>query len=237
MGVLSSLLALFGCGKSKDSDTERQPPSDPRKERTEAALKSLGIPVNPWLPRVDSEDEARTRDAKDVARRALILYGLTAVGDNESREKILSILQRQELWKYVSPDERRFLEDASPSQQALTGASWRMEAVWTLLWALGKVDKLDLPTGMCDPDRVHELMPGPDDSFAEFIESAKLRPVSEILDETDRIYRIHWAVRDAQINRRPMPAGLDADVVVERHYALNWLTWYADEWDDITTDT
>jgi len=236
VGVLSSLLALFGCGKAKDDRVEQQPPTDPRKERTEVELRKLGIPVNPWLPLVESEDEARIRDAKDVARRVLILYGLTAVGQDGGREQALSILRQEGLWEYVSPAERRLLENANPSQQALTDASWRMEAVWVLLWALGKVDDLDLPTGVCDSDHLHQLMPKPDDC-ASFISSAQLRPVSELLDETDRIYRIHWAVRDAQINKRPIPAGLDPDVVVERHYALNWLTWYADDWDDITTDT
>jgi len=93
-----------------------------------------------------------------------------------------------------------------------------------------------LPKGECHTDHVHKVMPNKGE-VAEFISSARLRPKSEILDETDRIYRIHWAVRDAQINSRPIPAGLNGSVVVERHCALNWLTWYADEWDDVTTDT
>ena len=80
-------------------------------------------------------------------------------------------------------------------------------------------------------------MPKLGTSSRDFIETAQLRSVSEILDETDRIYRIHWAVREAQLKEQPVPAGLDPDVVWERHYALNWLTWYADEWDDVTTDT
>ena len=53
----------------------------------------------------------------------------------------------------------------------------------------------------------------------------------------DRIYRYHWAVRDARIRGESVD-GLDAGVVVERHYALNWLIGYLDQaWDDITTDT
>lgn len=34
-----------------------------------------------------------------------------------------------------------------------------------------------------------------------------------------------------------MPAGLSEDIVMERHFALNWLTMYADDWDEMTTDT
>jgi len=51
------------------------------------------------------------------------------------------------------------------------------------------------------------------------------------------IYRIHWAVVEAQLHKQPMPAGLNADVVYERHYALNWLTYYGDDWDNVSTDT
>ena len=79
-------------------------------------------------------------------------------------------------------------------------------------------------------------MPNPEEAKG-FIASAKLRNIEAILDETDKIYRIHWAVRDAQLNKKTVPAKLDSGVVVERHYALNWLIWYADEWDEITTDT
>ncbi|HWI62567.1 MAG TPA: DUF4272 domain-containing protein [Symbiobacteriaceae bacterium] len=37
---------------------------------------------------------------------------------------------------------------------------------------------------------------------AHFIQGAELRPVSEILDEADLIYRIHWAVRENQLRAR-----------------------------------
>jgi MinD superfamily P-loop ATPase len=49
--------------------------------------------------------------------------------------------------------------------------------------------------------------------------------------------RYDRAVTEAQINGKPTPADLNPSVVEERHYVLNWLTWYADEWDDVTTDT
>jgi hypothetical protein len=52
-----------------------------------------------------------------------------------------------------------------------------------------------------------KIMPAPE-KIQEFIKSSKLRAISEILDEADKIYRIHWAVRDAQINNKPVPAEL-----------------------------
>jgi predicted RNA methylase len=71
----------------------------------------------------------------------------------------------------------------------------------------------------------------------KFIEKASLRAVSEILDASDMIYRIHWATRQSEIDKTEQPAGLIPSVVVERHLALNWLTYYENNWDDVTCDT
>jgi hypothetical protein len=70
-----------------------------------------------------------------------------------------------------------------------------------------------------------------------FVQHARLRPLGAVLDETDMIYRLHWAVRQAQLDGGVPPASLNPGVVTERHHALNWLTRYEDQWDDVTTDT
>jgi hypothetical protein len=58
-----------------------------------------------------------------------------------------------------------------------------------------------------------------------------------MLDQADLMYRYNWAVTDARINSKPS-ADLEAGVVQERHYALNWLIGYMDQdWDDVSTDT
>lgn len=236
MRLFSSLLALFGCGRRKAKPEVPDWANDPRKVRTESELTELDIPINRWLPLVEAEDEVRIRDAKDVARRAAVLYEVATVGHGGDREAIRTFLEAENLWESVTPHEKILFEKDHPPKQAMIDASWRAEALWVLLWALGKVEKLDLPKEPCDADHIHRVMPNREE-VAEFINSATLRPKSEILDETDRIYRIHWAVRDAQINGKLIPPGLNGSVVIERHYTLNWLTWYADEWDDITTDT
>ncbi len=73
---------------------------------------------------------------------------------------------------------------------------------------------------------------------AEFISSARLRDRNEIEDEHENVYQAHWKVRDAEINGTPVPDNLDPEIVVERHYAFNWIDGYMGQsWDDITTDT
>ncbi len=115
-------------------------------------------------------------------------------------------------------------------------STWRVEALWALLWSLGLVDDMPYPTDTCEMETLHAVMA--ESKYVEqFLGSLSLRSKSEILDEVDKIYRIHWAVVDARLNGKNPPDNLNPSVVYERHYVLSWLVWYADEWDDITTDT
>ena len=74
------------------------------------------------------------------------------------------------------------------------------------------------------------------DSSEEFVSGAVIRNTTEILDASDLIYRIHWAVRQAGIDDTEVQ-NINPDVVSEWHQAINWITFYEDNWDDITTDT
>lgn len=208
-----------------------------RKENNEQYLKTLGIPVNPHLPHVESENEAKFRNPEEVAKRALVLYALISVAHQADRELAVSWLKNEDLWQSVSPKEKAFLENSTTPEREVIEASWRVESLWTLLWSLGKVEELGLPKELCDSDLIQQIMPEPEMPIAQFINQASLRPPSEILDATDLIYRIHWADVDARLNNRETPGGLYAGIIYERHYTLNWLTWYAKDWDDIITDT
>ena len=60
-----------------------------------------------------------------------------------------------------------------------------------------------------------------------------MRNIEEILDEADLIYRYNWACVNARIKGENAPAGLDSEVVFERHWGLNWLIGkgtYNDNW-------
>ncbi len=239
--VFSSLLMasalVVGCSHANITPMSASDSPVKRKERTEGYLKSLGVPVNPHLPLVEGESEVRLREPKEVAKRAIVLYALVAVAHQADRQRATLWLKREGLWESVSPKEKGFLESDDPPEQARVEASWRAESLWTLLWALGKTARLDLPNEVCDTQLIQEIMPAPDSSCTQFINQAALRPPSEILDTTDLIYRVHWAVVDARLNSRKTPGGFHSGIVYERHYALNWLVRYADEWDDVTTDT
>jgi Domain of unknown function (DUF4272) len=138
----------------------------------------------------------------------------------------------------VTAKEREFLETDNPTEEEIIASTWRSESLWTLLWALGKIETLELPRELCDTEVLQNLMSWTEqDSCATFVNGAELRSPSKMLDETDLIYRIHWAVVDARLNNKNVPGGFDPGVVYERHYTLNWLTCYSDNWDEVTTDT
>jgi hypothetical protein len=146
-------------------------------------------------------------------------------------------LRNEKLWGAVSPDEAQFLTVQEPTQEQMVDATWRAEALWVLLWSLDRVRDLEYPSDLCDLEALQDALPPIGESTAAFVEGAEPRAPAEILDAADLIYRTHWAVRDAQLKGLEPPAQLNPSVVMERHYALNWLVYYADEWDEITTDT
>jgi len=53
-----------------------------------------------------------------------------------------------------------------------------------------------------------------------------------------RAIPLAWAVHNAQLKSRRIPARLNADFVMERHNALNWWIGHGGQsWDDVPTDT
>ena len=214
-----------------------QPPTSPRKQATERLLRGLGIPINPWLPLIVEEPDAQLQPAKEVASRAVILHIVSAAAQDDYRPIGVDVLRSTGLWDRVSPNEQAFLSMERPSEGAKTTAAWCAESAWTLLWAIGKIQDLSPPNAHFNVALLEQAAPARREDIHRFCTEATLRPLNEILDETDKIYRIHWAVRDSQLNGGKLPGHCSPSVVRERHRALNWVTRYHDEWDEVTTDT
>ena len=86
-----------------------------------------------------------------------------------------------------------------------------------------------------------------------FEQSSKLRSTSQLTDARAITMRIHWAVTDAYLNQRQIPANLDwlypteminaaptliGRLVEERHRAFNWLLrQFGEDWDEIEIHT
>lgn len=199
-------------------------------------MKKLDIPINSHLPPIKDETGALQRTKDEIALRAMSLLMVAVKGEGLEQKIVDSVIQKYGLLKHLTPNERAFIENPSPTKHEKIQFLWRYEAAWVLLWSLGYVSELGVPKDICDVPAAVSFMQ--ERTREKFIANSKLRPISEILDQSDLIYRYHWAVVDARINNRPTPASLDPGVVMERHYALNWLIGYmGQKWDDVTTDT
>ncbi len=207
-----------------------------RKLRSEATLSKYKVPVNKNLPLIEDESDSLVRTKQEVANRALALLVVAVKAEGLEQDIVERLVKGYQLESALSPKEVAFINDKSPSQHDKTQFIWRYEAAWVLLWSLGYVEELSYPNTICDVAAAVTFMQ--ERNKEQFISDSRLRPITEILNEADIIYRYHWAVVDARINGKPSPAEMDSSVVLERHYSLNWLIGYMEqEWDDISTDT
>jgi hypothetical protein len=207
-----------------------------RKEKSEKILESHVVPVNTELPVIESESEVNLRSQEEIVDRALCLSAVSLKGEGLEKGDVDDFIAKHAIKEKLSPAEKKFIDKEEVTHNDRIQFSWRYEALWVMLWALRYVDKLDYPSDICSPsDAIKTIVADGGDGFRE---NARLRDLSEILDEADLIYRYDWAVVDARINKKETPANLDPGVVQERHWALNWLIGYMDQkWDDISTDT
>jgi len=205
-----------------------------RKAITEALLQAEGIRVLPHLPAIESESEVALPDADTIANRLRCLIVVAAKGGGIDQDIVDAFATEHDLHSLFTPDEAAFITDPSPSERDSIQFSWRYEAAWVLLWALGWGDKtLGLPRETCDVDLIVETV-----REAPELTRPTPRTASDVLNEADLIYRCHWAVRQSDLDGTDVPGGFDPGVVMERHHALNWLIGYvSDGWDDVSTDT
>src|SRR5262245_3395220 len=177
--------------------------------RSFAELEKHSVPVYSGPLFVDDDKEVKIQPPDEVARRTMVLWAVELRAEGVPQAETLGIIEQLDLWKSVSLSEKAFLENESPSSDECQRLVWRLESIWVLMWALGHVEQLDWPSGMCDVPKLAGLV-SPHEADAGFITSSRLRSASEILDAQDLVMRIHWAIRDAYLHQGGMiPAGLD----------------------------
>jgi hypothetical protein len=211
-----------------------------RAARSDARLHELGIASLDELPPVVSEPEVACRAADEVAWRILSLFIVAVRAESLASGKPIAVDRLREkspmAFQSLSPNEQAFLDHDSPDEHAITNAVWRYEAMYTLQWALGIHDELKFAEDICDVPLVAQIMV--DRPNSEFVTEARLRDVSEILDALDLNQRMLWSARDAALQQRQAPAGIDGSVLSERQHALNWLVMHRNApWDDVDTPT
>lgn len=222
-----------------DDQTELEEDQIQRKSKSEKILERENIKINKHLPCVESENETTLRTPKEIAQRVSVLAVTNLVAFNSiSSEEAVDYLQNYKLWDFTTEGEKDFLADPTDDKKAYE--SWKCEGIWTLMWALNKVEKLDFPNEFCNLENINseDYPVGKDKDPFDFINSInETRSKSEILDAADLYYRYNWACVDERINGRQIES-INPGIVYERQYALNWLIHYMDQdWDNVTCDT
>jgi hypothetical protein len=210
-----------------------------RREASETLLREHGIPVNAQLPMIESDDEVTLRSPDELWRRLVALWGVVGAAmlrQNGHFKDYFSVGERRD---WLSSDEAAFLFQDTPAEDDIIRFSWRLEAMYFLAWCGGLVDELPLPVQESSVEAVLPLYPHDLGDALMLRQALRPRSKAEILDWADLLYRLHWAVRDAQLNGREMPPGIKPGMVLEWHHAVNWMTCYEgeDDWDAVGTDT
>ena len=205
-----------------------------RKAATTALLAARGIDVPESLPPLTCEDELTLRSRDEVVERAraLLLVALRAesVASGEAMP-VATLLSKMPLADdALSPLEQAFLQQETPSKEDCAQFIWRYESLFLLEWALGLVDTLAFPDAPVDSASTVATLIG--------MRGPQLVTASGILDALDLHYRLHWHIRQSRLKQGVEAAGIDADVVMERHRALNWLVRFQHAgWDEVDTPT
>ena len=219
-----------------DLDSSQLTPSQlARKAKSIAAIKELGLPFIDHLPVVEDESSIKPRSREEIAERALALAIAAVKGEANDQEFVDSLITQYSAQQLFTPAELAFLTNHSPTPQQLTNFSWQYECVHVLLWSLGHIEKLQPPNHLCDVPA--DLLIIRNLGREKLSSTAHPRPLSEILDQADYYYRLHWAVVELRLHGKNSDKA-NEEIIDERHKALNWLIRYmGQDWDEITTDT
>jgi hypothetical protein len=205
---------------------------------TEQWARSLGISTALTPPPFEDDSEVCPISARDVAIRAIVLQGVVAAAFEVNPAPIIEWFQQQSIWTSASPLEQRFLTDPGLFDHAQRlRLRWRKEAQWALLWAMGKVEYLGLPTHECDTKTiVDEIIPALGSDIEPFLSSATLRPPGEVSAESMRHYDL-WCryIQDRKPGAVGLPLDLLLDVLYQREYVFEWL-FGLDPWDNVSCD-
>ncbi len=205
---------------------------DVAKQQSHQYLAQHEIPINETLPLLEAASELSPPTAEDVARRASILTHIIGIGFGQPGAKMKKPLEDYGLLEFASDNERRLLDASAYTEQERVNATWLVECMQAIGWCFDFVP-LEPFTG-CDDDLASHF-PDPFTNPQTFISSAALRPFSEIYQQADLHYRLHWAAVDCRF--KGLSSRLQEGIIKERRKALDWVIGVEPNWDEIPTDT
>lgn len=218
-----------------------------RRLRSIALLEDKHIPYMEYLRSEALESEVHLRSRKEMVQRAAALFAVAVysevmLSEGSGREEALFYFNKMEqlygVESYLTPDEAAYIDNPDPEEQECIQFGWRYECAGVLLWVAGVVDDLPYPSKIIDVPVLAAIF-WQHKGIGELLSKGFPRSQSEILDAADITLRYDWACVEAQIHEKDAPASLNGGVVMERHYAFNWIIGAngGADWDDIQPNT
>lgn len=228
-----------------------------RKEASELQLHKRGIRINVQLHVIEADEEVTLRSESALEQRLIGLWAVSQAAIHGQFSQFRDYLDSNNLLHTLSKEESVFLHDyaCNPElkDQRLQQFRDRLHAFHFLAWCAGLLEKIDLGHKPIASDKILSFFPAITEITAgtsldsaptkindlQFKLPIKRRRKDVIMDWADLLYRLHWAVRHAQLNHKPSPGNIDAIMVKEWHQAVNWMCNYDDEndWDKVSTET
>ena len=213
-----------------------------RRTASNEKIKKLGIICFEDLPCIETSKDVQLKSIDLICKKAIATLLVIQIacdieaGDYEESMKIMGkMIDEFGVREYMNRKEMKIL-DGSYTEQDVTDVVWEYEVYWSLIWALGLVDEIEIPDSICDCERAIRFV-GDCKDYQEFKSHIKPRDIETILDMLDLYYRYHWATTEHRIHPDAEIGALEGEVVVERRRGLEWLVSEEEDWYDISLDT
>ena len=223
-----------------------------RKEASELQLHKRGIRINVQLHVIEADEEVKLRSESELAQRLIGLWAVSQAAIRGNYAELRDYLQTHNLTQVLSVEESRFLNDYADkgdlNDDRVCSFQDRLHAFHLLAWCAGLLEKIDLGNKPILTEKILNYFPAIEtlndvqvspNAIEQIDTVIKRRRKDSIMDWADLLYRLHWAVRHAQLNNKPSPGNIDPAMVREWHQAVNWMCNYDDEndWDKVSTET
>ena len=205
------------------------------KAETEASLKKRGYPINPHLPQIEELADLRIASSLQVRRRCLILASVCGRAYGAKYDVVAPWIDNHGLREFCTEDEVELIDAKKPSEAQKAPFKRQPEALWEFAWVLKMIPEVD-HFKPCSDNLVH-MFPKPGDDPSPFLAATEIQDADALYREADRLYRIHWAVRDAALNGRKPPNGQGEYLTLYRCQAINWTMQSEIPWDEVDVST
>lgn len=210
-----------------------------RKFLSETILHKRGIRINLQLPLIESDEEVNLRSKDALFQRLIALWAVTGAAEAEHPSYFRQYITTHQMASYLSEQEHAFLFSDVMSSQDRAHFVLQKERLFFLAWCAGINDEIELSLHTSDVSKLQRFFPQAMEQASVLEKAIQLRSKSRILDWADLLYRVHWAVRHANLIGKTTVGNIRCDVIPEWHHAVNWITAYNEEdnWDLVETDT